>query len=193
MVGFLAVLAFAAFEGTFALFLLRRMHWDARAAAFAFAAIGLLTALVQGGLIRRLVPRFGEAKLIVTGLLLAASGFAAMALAENMLVLGGAMMLLGVGQGLLSPSITGLLSRITPTDRQGTIFGTLTSAQTLARMLSYSISNVLLGRYATGAPYWGASGIDVAAVAVAGGVVTRHAARKRPTVEAADVRSAEKV
>ena len=62
LIGFLAVLAFAAFEGTFALFLLRRMNWDARTAAFAFAGIGFLSAVVQGGLIRRLVPRFGEAQ-----------------------------------------------------------------------------------------------------------------------------------
>ena len=61
LIGFLAVLAFAAFEGTFALFLRRRMHWDARTASFAFAGIGFLSAVVQGGLIRRLVPRFGEA------------------------------------------------------------------------------------------------------------------------------------
>ncbi len=54
LIGFLAVLAFAAFEGTFALFLLRRMQWDARTAAFAFAGIGFLSAVVQGGLIRRL-------------------------------------------------------------------------------------------------------------------------------------------
>ncbi len=40
-IGFLAVLAFAAFEGTFALFLGRRMHWDAQTAAFAFAGLGL--------------------------------------------------------------------------------------------------------------------------------------------------------
>ena len=83
LIGFLAVFAFAAFEGTFALFLLRRMKWDARTAAFAFAGIGFLSAMVQGGLIRRLVPRFGEAKLIVTGLVLAACGFAGMALVAN--------------------------------------------------------------------------------------------------------------
>ena len=83
LIGFLAVFAFAAFEGTFALFLLRRMKWDARTAAFAFAGIGFLSAMVQGGLIRRLVPRFGEARLIVTGLVLAACGFAGMALVSE--------------------------------------------------------------------------------------------------------------
>jgi MFS transporter, DHA1 family, tetracycline resistance protein len=174
LIGFLAVLAFAAFEGTFALFLLRRMNWDARTAAFAFAGIGFVSAVVQGGLIRRLVPRFGEGRLIVTGLALAACGFAGMAMAKNVPELAGSMILLAIGQGLLSPSVSGLLSRITPIDRQGSMFGTLTSAQTLARMISYSASNILLGKISTAAPYWGAFGVDLVAVALAGHAATGY-------------------
>jgi MFS transporter, DHA1 family, tetracycline resistance protein len=189
LIGFLAVLAFAAFEGTFALFLLRRMNWDARTAAFAFAGIGFLSALVQGGLIRRLVPRFGEAKLIVTGLVLAACGFASMALVRNAPELAASMMLLGVGQGLLSPSVSGLLSRITPMSRQGAVFGTLTSAQTLARMISYSASNVLLGKVSTAAPYWGAFGVDLVAIAVASRSAARLVAEKPRADGVTDVRA----
>jgi DHA1 family tetracycline resistance protein-like MFS transporter len=59
-VGALVVLAFAALEGTFSLFLAQRLDWDAGHAAFGFALLGLVSAIVQGGLIRRLVPRFGE-------------------------------------------------------------------------------------------------------------------------------------
>ncbi len=80
LIGFLAVLAFAAYEGTISLYLLRRFHWQPRTAAFAFAGLGLVSAVVQGGLIRRLVPRFGEARLIVAGLALASCGFAGMAI-----------------------------------------------------------------------------------------------------------------
>ena len=118
-IGFLAVLAFAAFEGTFALFLGRRLHWDAQTAAFAFAGLGFLSAIVQGGLIRRLVPRFGETRLIVVGLILAAGGFAALATTSNVSGLVGALALLGLGQGILTPSVSGLLSRITPDRRAG--------------------------------------------------------------------------
>jgi DHA1 family tetracycline resistance protein-like MFS transporter len=173
LISFLAVFAFAAFEGTFALYLQRRMLWDARTAAFAFAGIGLLSAVVQGGLIRRLVPRFGEARLIMAGLALAACGLAGMALAANAPFLASSMMLLGIGQGLLSPSVSGLLSRTTPMSEQGAVFGTLTSAQTLARMISYSTSNVLLGKVSTGAPYWGAFGVDVVALAISTGTARR--------------------
>jgi DHA1 family tetracycline resistance protein-like MFS transporter len=167
LVGFLSVLGFAAFEGTFSLYLGSRFGWDPRLAAFAFASMGFVSAAVQGGLIRRLVPRYGEPRLIVAGIILAASGFGAMAMAGRIPLLVAAMTLLAVGQGLLSPSTSGLLSRVTPETEQGAVFGTLSSAQTLARMISYSASNVLLGRVSTSAPYWGAFGIDLAALAVA--------------------------
>ncbi len=168
IIGFLAVLAFAAFEGTFALFLGRRMHWNAQTAAFAFAGLGFLSAIVQGGLIRRLVPRFGEVRLILAGLILAAGGFAVLAEISNVPGLIVALALLGLGQGVLTPSVSGLLSRITPMDEQGAVFGTLTSAQTFARMISYSAANFLLGRISTAAPYWGSFGIDLVALAIAG-------------------------
>ena len=191
LIGFLAVFAFAAFEGTFALFLQRRMRWDARTAAFAFAGIGFLSALVQGGLIRRLVPRFGEPRLIVTGLVIAACGFAGMSLVANAPELAASMILLSVGQGLLGPSLSGLLSRITPMSEQGAVFGTLTSAQTLARMISYSISNILLGKVSTGAPYWGACGIDVLALVAAAGTVGHFEQHAAAAASSAAVESTE--
>ena len=154
LLGFLSVLAFAALEGTLSLYLFRRMGWNARSAAFVFAGLGLLSALVQGGLIRRLVPRFGEPRLIGAGIAIVALGFAGLALAEGVPALAGAILLVGVGQGLVGPSVSGLLSRITPASEQGAVFGTLSSAQTLARMISYSTANMLLGRVSTAAPYW---------------------------------------
>jgi DHA1 family tetracycline resistance protein-like MFS transporter len=75
-----------------------------------------------------------------------------------------------------------LLSRVTPETEQGAVFGTFSSAQTLARMISYSSSNVMLGRISTAAPYWCAFGIDLVALAVAG----RVAASRGPDTTSAD-------
>jgi DHA1 family tetracycline resistance protein-like MFS transporter len=97
---------------------------------------------------------------------LAAAGFAGLAVAPRIPELAVAMVLLGVGQGLVGPSVSGLLSRITPMSEQGAVFGALSSAQTLARMISYSTSNVLLGRVSTVAPYWGSVGVDLVALVV---------------------------
>ncbi len=165
-IGFLGILAFAAFEGTFALFLNRRMGWNERTAAFAFSGMGVASAVVQGGLIRRLVPRFGEHRLILAGLSLAAIGFAGLAATSYTPLLITSMGLLAIGQGLIGPSVGGLLSRTTPRDEQGAVFGVYSSAQTLARLISYAIANVMLGKIGAGAPYWTSSAVDLTALAV---------------------------
>lgn len=165
LVGALSTLAFATLEGTFSLFLDRRLGWSAGEAAFAFAYLGLCSALVQGGLIRRLVPRHGEPRLILVGLATLAAGLAWMATVQSIAALLAAGLLIAVGTGLSGPSITGLLSRITPASEQGAVFGVLLSAQTLARLINYLVANRLLGQLGPGAPYW--EGAAIAAVAFA--------------------------
>jgi DHA1 family tetracycline resistance protein-like MFS transporter len=175
LLGFLSVMAFAALEGTLALFLRRRLQWEPSTAAFAFAGLGLLSALVQGGLLRRLVPRFGEPRLIGAGLVIVSLGFAALASIASALQLAGALVLVGVGQGLLGPSISGTLSRLTPATEQGAVFGTFASVQTLARMISYSLANGLMARSA-GAPYWFGFAVYLVAGMVAALVLGRLSA-----------------
>jgi DHA1 family tetracycline resistance protein-like MFS transporter len=167
LIGSLVVLGFAALEGTYSLFLREQFRWDADRAAFGFAFLGFVSAIVQGGLIRRLVPRFGEPRLIVAGIATLAIGLAALALARNGSALWGATLLVGIGQGLASPTISGLLSRITPESEQGAVFGTFTSAQTLARMVNYVAANLLLARSGPAAPFWEAAGITALALILA--------------------------
>lgn len=167
LVGFLVTVSFASLEGTYSLLLRDRMGWDARRAAFAFAFLGLVSAVVQGGLIRRLVPRFGEPRLILAGVALLAAGMALMAGASTALAVGLATVVLALGQGLAGPSLSGLISKATPADEQGAIFGTLSSAQTLARMFSYSLANVMFARLGPSAPYWWGSLAAALALGVA--------------------------
>ena len=176
LVAALVVLGFAALEGTYSLFLRDRFGWEAQRASFGFAFLGLVSALVQGGLIRRLVPRYGEPKLIVAGTITLGLGFVALALVERWPALLGATLLVGVGQGLVSPTVSGLLSRLTPVSEQGSVFGTLSSAQTLARMINYLAANVLLARVGSAAPFWEAAAIAALALVAALPLIGRHAA-----------------
>lgn len=179
LLGSLVVLAFAALEGTFSLFLRERLHWEARGAAFGFSFLGLISALVQGGFIRRLVPKYGEPKLIVAGVATLAVGFVAMALASSTLPLLGATLIVGVGQGLASPTVTGLLSRITPVREQGAVFGVLSSAQTLARMANYIVANLLLARQGPAAPFWEAAAIAAVGLGIAVTVARTHRSKNQ--------------
>ena len=167
--GALSVLAFAALEATLSLYLQQGRKWSPAWYLGSFTYLGLVTALVQGGLIRRLVPRLGESRLVVAGLGLVAVGFAGLGLG----VAGGAagvflaLTLVGVGQGLATPTITGLLSRITPAAEQGATFGTLSAAQTLARMGNYLAAPYLFGRLGVAAPFWEAAAVALGALGLA--------------------------
>lgn len=180
--GFLVVLSFASLEGTFSLFLRARLGWDAQKAAFGFVFLGLVSAGVQGGLIRRLVPKFGERRLIVFGVASLCVGMGMITGVSGLPTLLMATLVVAVGQGLVSPTLSGLISKVTPPSEQGAVFGTLSSAQTLARMLSYLVANALLDRVGPSAPY--GVGCAIAAVALALAVLaTSRVARLANTSE----------
>ncbi len=173
-IGALVVLGFAALEGTFSLYLGDRMGLGPERAAMAFAFLGLVSAIVQGGLIRRLVPRFGEPRLIVAGIATLAVGFVALTFVASWPALLAATLVVGVGQGLASPTISGLLSRTTPEGEQGAVFGTLSSAQTAARMINYLFANLLLVRVGLSAPYWEAAAVTAIALLLASRLLGRR-------------------
>ena len=186
LLGALVVLAFSSLEGTFSLYLERRMGRSVQAAAYWFAAIGLVSAVMQGGLIRRLIPRFGERRLVPVGLFLLTAGLAALAVVATTPGLLVAVLLVGFGQGLCAPTVQGLLSKSTPPDEQGAVFGGLLSAQTLARVVNYWLANRLLGRYGPGVPYgWGAV-VGLVALGVAAWAIGND--RRRPAGESGDDR-----
>jgi DHA1 family tetracycline resistance protein-like MFS transporter len=176
----LVALGFAALEGTFSLYLEKRQSWGPAGVMAGFTFLGLVTAVVQGGMVRRLAPKYGESKLIIVGLVLLILGFAGLALAQGAAAILMATLFIGVGQGFVSPTVSGLLSRITPEGERGAVFGTLSSAQTLARMANYLLANLLFGRGNTGAPFWEAAGIALSALVLAG--VTLPRARKVASV-----------
>lgn len=173
--GSLATLAFAALEATLSLYLDRRQGWGPEAWLGGFTFLGLVTAVVQGGLVRRLVTRLGEPRLIVAGVTLLALGFLALAWGGSDALVVLALAAVGTGYGLASPTISGLLSRVVPAAEQGAIFGVYTAAQTLARLLNYLASSLLFGHASAGAPFWEAAALALAGLALAALILPRAA------------------
>src|SRR3954451_11529804 len=67
---FLGIVAFSIMTATFSLFMMFRLGYDAFHNGWIFAFVGIISAAIQGGLIGRLVKRFGEPLLIIVGALL---------------------------------------------------------------------------------------------------------------------------
>src|SRR6185312_2428373 len=64
---FLFIVAFSIMTTSFSLFTMFRFGYDAQHTGYLFAYVGILAVIVQGGLIGRLVKRFGEMTLVIAG------------------------------------------------------------------------------------------------------------------------------
>lgn len=184
------MLAFSSLEGTFSLFLERRMGGSAGTAAYWFAGLGLASAIMQGGLIRRLVPRFGEPRLIPVGFLLLTAGMAILAVVGSSMGLAIALLLVGFGQGLAAPTVSGLLSRSVTPARQGMIFGALLSAQTLARLINYQGANELLARFGPSAPFWEGAAVAGVGLLLSGWAIRASRPSRGPPLSDSESESA---
>jgi multidrug resistance protein len=132
---FVVTFGFANLEATFSLYLERRFHYGRREASYMFTYIGVLMVIVQGGLVRRLVPRFGEKRLIVIGTLLMGAGFLLQYSADDVRMLLIAIAITATGNGLNTPSLSSLISRAASGDHQGGVLGVSQAMGALARVV----------------------------------------------------------
>jgi MFS family permease len=119
------------------------LRFDERQVGYLFAYCGLMSALVQGGLIGRLVKRFGEARLIWSSLVVVALSIALIPQAQGLGVLLLALGLFSVGSGVNRAPTMGLVSIYTPAADQGTVMGLMQSAGTLARIFGPIVATAL--------------------------------------------------
>jgi MFS transporter, DHA1 family, tetracycline resistance protein len=131
---FLSNLAHVALPATFVLYGGYRYGWDARDVGLVLAGVGICSAIVQGTLVGASVRRFGERRVLLTGLTCGAVGFLAYGLAPT-----GALFLAAVPVvalwGLASPAAQGIMTRhIGPTE-QGALQGATGSLMGIATMI----------------------------------------------------------
>jgi MFS transporter, DHA1 family, tetracycline resistance protein len=153
IVFFLVILAFSGMETTFAWWAIAQFGWGPQSIGFVFFYVGLLSALMQGGLIGPLTRRFGEERLMLGGLGLIALGLLTMPLARALPVLMVALSALSLGMGAMQPSINSLISRRAGLERQGEIMGVAQAIGSLSRVLGPIIAGALFGAFGRNSPF----------------------------------------
>lgn len=98
-----------------------------------FVFLGLVLILTQGGLVRRAVPRFGEKPVLLAGLLCVCVGIALVGVSAGSALLYTGLGAIGVGAGLINPSVSSLVSLYSPPAQQGRMLGIFRSLGALAR------------------------------------------------------------
>lgn len=115
-----------AVNGNWSFYTMYRYHWDERMVGISLGVVGLLVAIVQGGLVRFINPRIGNGKSILIGFALNAIGqfLIAVATQEWMVLVFLIPYCLG---GLAGPAIQTEITNHVPANEQGQIQGTLAS------------------------------------------------------------------
>lgn len=133
-VHFLSSLAHYVLPSTFVLYTGYRYHWGPKEVGVALALVGIGSAIVQGGLTRRIVPRIGERRGLMLGLAFGALGFVLYGFAPS-----GAWMLAGIPVmafwGLANPSNQSLMTAHLAAHEQGRLQGGLSSLMGVAGMI----------------------------------------------------------
>ena len=150
---FLYLVAFGAMEFTLVFLARERLGFTEKQNGMMFVFIGLVIAFVQGGLVRRLAPRFGEHKLAVGGMALTVPGFVLVGLAQDTAGLYQGLALLAVGSAFVMPSLSSLVSRYTPDQRQGLALGIFRSLGSLARAIGPIAGGLLYFKLGAWGPY----------------------------------------
>ena len=157
LIFFLVILAFAGMESTFALWAMEQFGWGPGQVGYVFAYVGLLSAILQGGLIGSLTRRFGEERLLLCGLALIGIGLLVMPAARSVAVLAFAVSALALGMGLTQPSLNSLISRRAGREEQGEVLGVSQSVGSLSRVLGPATAGFIFGEFGRNAAFfWGA-------------------------------------
>jgi len=141
---FFLVAGFAMMTALFALFTEKRFGYDARANGYVFGFIGIVSVIVQGGLIGRLVKTFGEVALTRAGMVLTVLSLALLPMSDSLPILLLACAGLACGSGIASPPLNGLASQMIERNWQGRALGILQSAGSSARLLGPLLGGWLL-------------------------------------------------
>ncbi|MCC6443084.1 MAG: MFS transporter [Armatimonadetes bacterium] len=152
----LSTFAFANLQSMWVFTLQSALHLPSEQAArlygYLLAVIGLVVIIIQGGLIGRIVRRFGEEMTVRGGMvfLILAFGLITIVKSYPMMILAAA--LLAAGRGVSDPAMTTILSKRSVQSSQGSIMGVAQSLGSLSRVLGPLWGGFLFQHYGPASP-----------------------------------------
>jgi DHA1 family tetracycline resistance protein-like MFS transporter len=128
---FLVYFAAQAVQCAWTFYTMDKFSWNEAMVGYSLGAVGLFVALVQGGLIRIIIPKLGQERSIWIGLLLYAIGLALFAFASKGWMMFAFLVPYCLG-GIAGPALQGYMSTSVPANEQGELQGGLTSLMSLS-------------------------------------------------------------
>ncbi len=138
-------IAFAALTGALGVYLKRQFQYELYEAGGIFAFSGFIGAMVQGGLLRRLVKKVGEERLTAIGLGSMVLGYCLLGVAKSLALLLVLVVLGSFGAAVVRPSVTTLITKSVHQDEQGAVLGVSQSLGSLAQIVGPAAAGWLIG------------------------------------------------
>lgn len=143
---FLVYLASHAVHSNWSFFTIEKFHWSEKMIGISLGVVGLLVALVQGGLIRIVNPILGNEKSVYIGLLLYTAGLFLFAFASSSWMMFAFLIPYCMG-GIAGPALQSIISGNVPPDEQGELQGALTSLISLSSIAGPPMMTGLFAYY----------------------------------------------
>jgi MFS family permease len=151
MINFIFITAFSMMQITASILWVERYLLNEKQVGFVFMFIGLVSAIVQGGLVGKLTNAFGEKKLLIIGSILMVLGLTSIPFVpvhEFYLQLL-SLAFIAVGNGCITPSLTSLISQSAQKGEQGQALGMNQSFGSLARVVGPAFGGLLYDQHYT--------------------------------------------
>ena len=149
---FAYMFCFSIFTSGFALFAERTFTWKGHAFSpveigYLFAYVGFLGIILQGGLIGRLVKRFGEPALVFSGFVTVAAAYAGLGFIHSVGLLIAVATVSSYGNGVLRPTLTSLITQRAGRSEQGVVLGLNQSLNSVAQMAAPVLAGLLIEKH----------------------------------------------
>lgn len=153
LAGVLVTFAQATLESIYAVWAMNRFSAGPRTIGFSLLLLAFVAVSMQGGFVRRLVPRFGEYRVAMGAILSYAGGFFVVALGRSLGSAVAGLVLIGAGSGAFSACGSALASKQSEPGNRGAVMGLYQSGGSLARVLGPLSAGLIYTRLGHGAPY----------------------------------------
>ncbi|PTS97485.1 tetracycline resistance MFS efflux pump [Pedobacter sp. HMWF019] len=158
---FVVYFAAHAVQSVWTFYTMQKFKWSEDLVGYSLGFIGLMIAVVQGGLIRIAIPKLGQERSIWIGLTLYAIGMVLFGLANKSWMMFAYMIPYALG-GIAGPALQGIMTNQVPANEQGELQGGLTSLMSLSSIFGpwfmtyifYYFTNANAPIYLPGAPYF---------------------------------------
>ncbi len=121
-------------QGTWSFYTIEKFNWSKLEVGLSLGFVGLMVAIVQGGLIRLIIPKLGQEKSLFLGLAINSIGLLGFAFASSSWMMYAIMVPFAIG-GLAGPAFQGIISNQVQKNEQGELQGGLTSLMSIAAIV----------------------------------------------------------